>query len=81
MFKAIGEVKPSLPVIMMTVYPSGDLTEEARKLGVLCLEKPIQLDELEDMIDKAVSERRCWNPYNLEVDDGCLSSSDPTCGR
>ncbi|MEA1900490.1 MAG: ABC transporter permease subunit [Thermodesulfobacteriota bacterium] len=47
---------PSLPVIMMTAYGGTMIESEARKMGAYdFLQKPINLDELDDVISRALT--------------------------
>ena len=53
--KEVKEKKPDIKAIIITAYPSSDLTAEAMKLGALdYLVKPIAPDDLERLVREAV---------------------------
>jgi len=56
-FKKIKEIAPTTPVIMITAYTVEDLIREALKEGALgALKKPLDFDELFDIIDRVISD-------------------------
>lgn len=55
--KEVKEKKPNLKAIIITAYPTSDLTAEALKLGAMdCLIKPIVPDDLERLVGDAVKQ-------------------------
>lgn len=53
--KEVKEKKPDTKAIIITAYPTSDLTAEALKLGAMdCLVKPIVPDDLERLVRDAV---------------------------
>lgn len=53
--KEVKEKKPDIKAIIITAYPSSDLTAEAMKLGAIdYLVKPIAPDDLERLVREAV---------------------------
>ncbi|MEJ5365215.1 MAG: response regulator [Desulfosoma sp.] len=50
--------RPSVKVIMITGYPSAQTTQEALRLGVEdYLIKPVEIEDLESRVDKALEKR------------------------
>lgn len=48
--------RPAVKVIMITGYPSAETTREALRLGVEdCLIKPVEIEDLESSVDKALA--------------------------
>jgi len=75
LLRAIRHVSPSLPVIMMTGYPSISIAVKAIQEGAAdFITKPIQLDELESTLDKVVRNRTSnrFTPHVLPA----ISSTD-----
>jgi PAS domain S-box-containing protein len=54
--QAIRKISPSLPVVMISGVEEGSLPEELRNVPYL-LEKPFQMRELVEIVQKALSER------------------------
>jgi len=53
--REVKEKKPDTKAIIITAYPTSDLTAEALKLGAMdCLVKPIVPDDLERLVRDAV---------------------------
>ncbi|HEX9896592.1 MAG TPA: response regulator [Dehalococcoidales bacterium] len=53
--REVKEKKPDIKAIIITAYPSSDLTAEAMKLGAIdYLVKPIAPDDLERLVREAV---------------------------
>lgn len=56
-YKKIKKIKPDLPVIMITAYAVEKLIEDALKEGAFgALRKPVNFDELFDLIENATEE-------------------------
>jgi two-component system, NtrC family, response regulator HydG len=65
-FRQIKEISPGTPVILVTAYAGDSVIEDALREGVFgCLSKPVDFDELFDIVNKAASGRRLV----LVVDD------------
>lgn len=63
-FKKLKEIKPDIKVIMMTAYAVEDLIEEARRLNAyVCLNKPLDVDNLLTLINEIVL---CKNEKNMQ---------------
>jgi len=53
--REIHQQKPSIQIIIITAYPSSDLTNEVMKLGAFdYMVKPIIPDDLEKLVNEAV---------------------------
>jgi len=62
----LGRLDPSMPVIMMTGYPTIDSSIEAIRRGAYdYIVKPFKLQELKELIDRAIKERS----LTLEISD------------
>lgn len=60
--KEVKEKKPDTKAIIITAYPTSDLTAEALKLGAMdCLVKPIVPDDLERLVRDAVRKYQSEN--------------------
>jgi DNA-binding NtrC family response regulator len=56
--EAFAEIDPALPVVMMTGYPTIDSSIEAIRRGAYdYIIKPFKLQELKELIDRAVREQ------------------------
>ena len=52
---SIRRILPRVPVILMTAFVTQELLDEARRLGVFTvLDKPFELDELDELIERAI---------------------------
>jgi len=52
---SVRRLLPSVPVILMTAFGTPEMIEDARRLGVFTvLDKPFDLDELDDLVDRAL---------------------------
>jgi DNA-binding NtrC family response regulator len=66
--KEAKEKKPDIKAIIITAYPSSDLTAEAMKLGVIdYLVKPIALDDMERLVREAVREYTSENQRGVKI--------------
>lgn len=55
LLSAIRYARPDAPVILMTAFGTQELLDEARRLGVFTvLDKPFELDELDELIERAI---------------------------
>jgi DNA-binding NtrC family response regulator len=56
---ALRRMAPEVPVILMTAFGTAEVLDEARRLGVYTvLDKPFDLDELDLIIEQAITLRR-----------------------
>jgi len=52
---SVRRLLPMVPVILMTAFGTPEVLEEARRLGVFTvLDKPFDLDELDDLVARAL---------------------------
>jgi len=80
----IREIDSKLPVIFMTVEAASSTAIEAMQLGAFdYLAKPLAVDPLRDLVEKAIEQRqRVSVPVALSVDqDGASKSGDLFIGR
>jgi len=60
--KEVKDKKPDMKAIIITAYPTSDLTAEALRLGAMdCLVKPIVPDDLERLVRDAVRKYQSEN--------------------
>jgi len=60
--KEVRDKKPDMKAIIITAYPTSDLTAEALRLGAMdCLVKPIVPDDLERLVRDAVRKYQSEN--------------------
>ena len=83
-FCEIREIDSKLPVIFMTVEANSNTTIEAMQLGAFdYLAKPLAVDPLRDLVDKAIDQRKMTSiPVAMSADEGePLDSSEMFIGR
>jgi DNA-binding NtrC family response regulator len=52
---SVRRVLPGVPVILMTAFGTPEVLEDARRLGVFTvLDKPFDLDELDNLVERAL---------------------------
>ena len=60
----IKSVKPDIPVIVITAYGSENIASEAMKRGAYeFIEKPFELDEMTDLLERLKEERQIHHNY------------------
>lgn len=66
--KEVKELKPDIKAIIITAYPSSDLTAEAMRLGAIdYLVKPIALHNMERLVREAVREYASENQRGVKI--------------
>ncbi|TWU01745.1 sigma-54-dependent transcriptional regulator [Neorhodopirellula pilleata] len=73
----IREIDSKLPVIFMTIEAASNTAIEAMQLGAFdYLAKPLAVDPLRDLVDKAIEQRKLTSvPVALSADEGKPSDS------
>jgi DNA-binding NtrC family response regulator len=66
--REVKEKKPDIKVIIITAYPSSDLTAEAMKLGAIdYLVKPIAPDDMERLVREAIRRYASENQRGVKI--------------
>ena len=73
----IRDIDSKLPVIFMTIEAASNTAIEAMQLGAFdYLAKPLAVDPLRDLVDKAIEQRKMTSvPVALSADEGKLEDS------
>jgi nitrogen regulation protein NR(I) len=81
LIKQLHESKPRLPVIMMTAYGTTETAIEATKLGAYdYLLKPLEMNELFDLLTKAVTSSRLMSePLEMGASSSAPSAIIGSC--
>ncbi|MFC1478053.1 sigma-54-dependent transcriptional regulator [Candidatus Margulisiibacteriota bacterium] len=69
-FRKIKQVKPKIPIIMMTGYGSTEITIETMKMGAYdYITKPFNIDEIQVLIDKALTQSKLTQEISIEEEE------------
>jgi nitrogen regulation protein NR(I) len=82
-FRQIHEIDPKIPVIFITGHGTTATAIEAMRMGAFeYLLKPLELDELTDLVERAFEISRLMRvPAVVPEDKGALESSEALVGR
>jgi nitrogen regulation protein NR(I) len=83
LFRRVHELDPKVPVIFITGHGTADTAIEAMRLGAFeYLLKPLELDHLTDLVDRAFEISRLMRvPATLPEGEGAEGPSDALVGR
>ncbi|HQE91189.1 MAG TPA: response regulator [Anaerolineae bacterium] len=71
--KAVRHIVPTMPVIMMTAYGTGDLRQEADKLGhITFVDKPFTVKQIRDIVSRLMNTDAASSRALIVADKGDL---------